>query len=109
MTTSRTGDHRCHGEERMDDCPSNLKSMLEPSVRKDNPSTTGLRPEPGCELEATGCARHGYAGLVARRERRSAPSGAKSTTYRTTGCFGEHENLDPRAKERCSAASRQVR
>jgi len=83
----------------MDDCPSKLKSMLEASVRTLGPSLTGLRPEPGRLVQATGCARHGHAGLEPRSENRSAPSGVESTTYSITGCFTEHENPDPRADE----------
>jgi len=69
----------------------------------------GLRPEPGCQLEATGCTRTGCAGSSSRDGRRSVPSGAKSTTYRTKGLFVEQENLDSSAAGHRPAASRQVR
>jgi hypothetical protein len=94
---TQAGDQRCHGENRMDHRPGNSKSVLEPSVRKDAPPRAGLQPEPGCQLNVTGCARPEHAGSQPRTGDRSALPGAKPTTYRTMGCIREHGNLDPSA------------
>ena len=81
----------------MDERPGSLKSVLEPSGRKDAPPQAGLRPAPGCQLKATGCARSGHAASRTRIGAPPAPSGAKPTTYSTMGRCHEHGNLDPSA------------
>src|SRR5882757_10274172 len=91
------GDRRRQGESRMDHCPRTSKSMLEPSVWKDAPPRAGLQPEPGRQLNATGCVLRGRAAPQPRTGLRPALSGAKSIAYRVTGCVNEHGNLDPSA------------
>ena len=101
--------NRCHGEDRMDNCPDNLKSMLEASVRIDGPSMMGVQPELGRLCGRLGVPGTGTSVSSLGDESRSALSGVKSATYSTKGCFIEHVNLDPCANEQCSKASRQVR
>jgi hypothetical protein len=47
VKASKTGYHRYHGEQRMDDCLSNVKLMLDPSVWNPNPHLRDILLEPG--------------------------------------------------------------
>lgn len=97
----KAGDHRCHGEPRMDNRPRKSKSTLESSVRKDASQTASMRPEPGCQLEATGCARNGRASSEARSGVSPVPPGVESATYNTMGLDSEHGNSDSSADAVC--------
>ena len=81
----------------MDRRPRKSKSVLEPSVRKDAPPRAGLQPEPGSQLKAPGCVRHGHAAPQSRMGERSALPGAEPITYSTTGQGSEHGNPEPSA------------
>ena len=86
------GYRRCHGEEGAGDGPPILKSMLEASVRKENPPRRGRCLSPVGLSYPTGCARHGRAAAMSRVGRQSAQPGVKSITYRIAGISTEHGN-----------------
>ena len=89
-----------HGETRMVDWPSRLKSVSEPSVwirnRVDIDAENAVRPgsSSSCDLERRPCRR--VVRLIPIRRRPELP-GAQLVTYSTKGLLREHENLEPSA------------
>jgi hypothetical protein len=75
--------------------------MVEPSVLTETPAL-GLGPlrEPGCQVVATGCTRHGYVSPATRFWEGPGQPGAESSAYRIAGSSPEHVNLNPSAGHR---------
>jgi hypothetical protein len=94
---SEAGYRRCQGETMRSN--SRLKTVLESSVRsKTSRVRASMQPALGRYFSMTGCAHLGHAAATSRFGARSVLPGVQPFTYRTTGFFLEHGNLDPSAE-----------